>query len=165
MTESHSSPTAKRFQALRVPFAQAKKNLAQAVGIVSVFFICTSILTFCLKTHPDMRVPIIHNLTVRVRRNIIEISLKPHPDMNVPIIHNLTVRKSVLLTLFFLSSLRGFYSQMYRHQMYIWTIWIWVILGFGIMESLCICWNGFNCQDCLQPVSSFNLTASLVNVF
>ena len=39
---------------------------SQAVGIVSVFFICTSILTFCLKTHPDMRVPIIHNLTVRV---------------------------------------------------------------------------------------------------
>ena len=38
----------------------------QSVGIVSVFFICTSILTFCLKTHPDMRVPIIHNLTVKV---------------------------------------------------------------------------------------------------
>ena len=51
---------------------------------------------------------------------------------------------------------------MYEY-MYIWTIWIWVILGFGIMESLCICWNGFNCQDCLEPVSSLNLTASLVN--
>jgi len=42
---------------------------AKAVGIVSVFFICTSILTFCLKTHPDMRVPIIHNLTVRTSSN------------------------------------------------------------------------------------------------
>ena len=37
----------------------------QGVGIVSVFFICVSILTFCLKTHPDMRVPLIHNLTVK----------------------------------------------------------------------------------------------------
>ncbi|XP_023337974.1 potassium voltage-gated channel protein Shaw [Eurytemora carolleeae] len=42
---------------------------AKSVGIVSVFFICTSILTFCLKTHPDMRVPIIHNITVRTSQN------------------------------------------------------------------------------------------------
>ena len=41
----------------------------QGVGIVSVFFICTSILTFCLKTHPDMRVPVIHNLTVKTSHN------------------------------------------------------------------------------------------------
>ena len=43
--------------------------IMQGVGIVSVFFICTSILTFCLKTHPDMRVPVIHNLTVRTSHN------------------------------------------------------------------------------------------------
>ena len=41
----------------------------QGVGVVSVFFICTSILTFCLKTHPDMRVPVIHNLTVKTSHN------------------------------------------------------------------------------------------------
>ena len=41
------------------------KMCLQGVGIVSVFFICVSILTFCLKTHPDMRVPLIHNLTVK----------------------------------------------------------------------------------------------------
>ena len=32
--------------------------------MISVFFICTSILSFCLKTHPDMRVPVIRNVTV-----------------------------------------------------------------------------------------------------
>lgn len=37
----------------------------QIVGVVSVFFICVSILSFCLKTHPDMRVPVIRNSTVR----------------------------------------------------------------------------------------------------
>lgn len=34
------------------------------MGLISVFFICISILSFCLKTHPDMRVPVIRNLTV-----------------------------------------------------------------------------------------------------
>jgi len=37
----------------------------QIVGIISVFFICVSIVSFCLKTHPDMRVPVIRNITVR----------------------------------------------------------------------------------------------------
>lgn len=37
----------------------------QLVGIVSVFFICVSIVSFCLKTHPDMRVPAIKNITVK----------------------------------------------------------------------------------------------------
>lgn len=37
---------------------------AQIIGIMSVFFICVSILSFCLKTHPDMRVPFIKNFTV-----------------------------------------------------------------------------------------------------
>jgi potassium voltage-gated channel Shaw-related subfamily C protein len=33
----------------------------QVIGVISVFFICISILSFCLKTHPDMRVPLIRN--------------------------------------------------------------------------------------------------------
>lgn len=41
----------------------------QIIGIVSVFFICISILSFCLKTHPDMRVPVIKNITVNTSRN------------------------------------------------------------------------------------------------
>ncbi|XP_023031758.1 potassium voltage-gated channel protein Shaw isoform X2 [Drosophila willistoni] len=40
-------------------------NAAKTIGVVSVFFICISILSFCLKTHPDMRVPIVHNITVK----------------------------------------------------------------------------------------------------
>jgi potassium voltage-gated channel Shaw-related subfamily C protein 1 len=36
----------------------------QIIGVISVFFICVSILSFCLKTHPDMRVPVIVNKTV-----------------------------------------------------------------------------------------------------
>lgn len=39
--------------------------ISQTIGVVSVFFICISILSFCLKTHPDMRVPIVKNVTVR----------------------------------------------------------------------------------------------------
>lgn len=34
------------------------------ISIVSVLFICISILSFCLKTHPDMRVPVIVNRSV-----------------------------------------------------------------------------------------------------
>lgn len=40
-------------------------SLSQIVGIISVFFICVSIVSFCLKTHPDMRVPVIRNITVK----------------------------------------------------------------------------------------------------
>ncbi|KPJ13361.1 Potassium voltage-gated channel protein Shaw [Papilio machaon] len=39
-------------------------NAAKIIGVISVFFICVSILSFCLKTHPDMRVPVIRNYTV-----------------------------------------------------------------------------------------------------
>ena len=38
----------------------------QATSIVSVFFIVVSILSFCLKTHPTMRIPIIRNLSIHV---------------------------------------------------------------------------------------------------
>ncbi|XP_043495284.1 potassium voltage-gated channel protein Shaw-like isoform X2 [Polistes fuscatus] len=38
---------------------------AKVISIVSVFFICISILSFCLKTHPDMRVPVIVNRSVK----------------------------------------------------------------------------------------------------
>lgn len=38
---------------------------AKIIGVISVFFICVSILSFCLKTHPNMRVPLIRNITVK----------------------------------------------------------------------------------------------------
>lgn len=37
---------------------------AKAVAVISVFFIVVSILSFCLKTHPNLRVPVIENITV-----------------------------------------------------------------------------------------------------
>lgn len=43
--------------------------LFQIIGVVSVFFICLSILSFCLKTHPDMRVPVISNKNVSTPSN------------------------------------------------------------------------------------------------
>jgi len=43
--------------------------LFQVVGVISVFFIVVSIVSFCLKTHPDMRVPVIRNITVRTSAN------------------------------------------------------------------------------------------------
>ncbi|XP_068204325.1 potassium voltage-gated channel protein Shaw-like isoform X2 [Palaemon carinicauda] len=42
---------------------------AKVIGVISVFFICVSILSFCLKTHPDMRVPVIENVTVTTADN------------------------------------------------------------------------------------------------
>ncbi|XP_045522985.1 potassium voltage-gated channel protein Shaw-like isoform X2 [Pieris brassicae] len=39
-------------------------NAAKIIGVISVFFICVSIISFCLKTHPDMRVPVIRNYSV-----------------------------------------------------------------------------------------------------
>ena len=41
----------------------------QVVAVVSVFFICVSVLSFCLKTHPNMRVPVIRNVTVNVSQD------------------------------------------------------------------------------------------------
>ena len=41
------------------------------VSFTSVFFILISILSFCLKTHPNCRVPVIRNVTVRdLRHNV-----------------------------------------------------------------------------------------------
>ncbi|XP_046442547.1 potassium voltage-gated channel protein Shaw-like [Daphnia pulex] len=37
---------------------------AKGVAVISVFFICVSVLSFCLKTHPSMRVPFLRNITV-----------------------------------------------------------------------------------------------------
>ena len=41
----------------------------KVTGVVSVFFIVVSIVSFCLKTHPDMRVPLIRNVTVQTANN------------------------------------------------------------------------------------------------
>lgn len=38
--------------------------------MISVFFICVSILSFCLKTHPDLRVPVIRNVTIKLSRQV-----------------------------------------------------------------------------------------------
>ncbi|XP_065581356.1 potassium voltage-gated channel protein Shaw-like isoform X2 [Artemia franciscana] len=40
-------------------------SAAKVVGVISVFFICVSILSFCLKTHPDLRVPVLKNVTIQ----------------------------------------------------------------------------------------------------
>lgn len=42
---------------------------AKVVAVVSVFFICVSVLSFALKTHPDMRVPTLRNTTVEFLNN------------------------------------------------------------------------------------------------
>lgn len=34
------------------------------VAVISVFFICVSVLSFALKTHPDLRVATLRNVTV-----------------------------------------------------------------------------------------------------
>ena len=39
----------------------------QMISLLSVFFILTSIVSFCLKTHPNFRVPVIRNVTVEDR--------------------------------------------------------------------------------------------------
>ena len=39
----------------------------QIVAVISVFFICVSIFSFCIKTHPNMRVPVIYNKTITFR--------------------------------------------------------------------------------------------------
>ncbi|GFN92502.1 potassium voltage-gated channel protein shaw [Plakobranchus ocellatus] len=36
---------------------------AKIIAVISVFFIVTSIVSFCLKTHPEMRVPVLRNAT------------------------------------------------------------------------------------------------------
>lgn len=41
-------------------------NAAKAVAVISIFFIVVSIFSFCLKTHPYMRVPVISNVTVSI---------------------------------------------------------------------------------------------------
>ena len=43
-----------------------------------MFFICASIVIFCLKTHPSMRVPVIHNVTVASTTNQTAWTLDKH---------------------------------------------------------------------------------------
>jgi len=44
---------------------------------VSVFFILVSILIFCLKTHPNLRLPVIQNLTVTQLPSPVNFSVGP----------------------------------------------------------------------------------------
>ncbi|BFZ21141.1 hypothetical protein BsWGS_24179 [Bradybaena similaris] len=39
---------------------------AKIIAVISVFFIVISILSFCLKTHPEMRVPVLKNTTSQI---------------------------------------------------------------------------------------------------
>ena len=39
------------------------------IGVVSVFFICISILSFCLKTQTNLRVPVLRKVTVQSADN------------------------------------------------------------------------------------------------
>ncbi|CAK9292528.1 unnamed protein product [Gordionus sp. m RMFG-2023] len=56
---------------------------AKAVAGISVFFILVSILTFCLKTYPLARIPVIRNVTIQVSSNVTawtldKIATEPH---------------------------------------------------------------------------------------
>ncbi|XP_021365236.1 potassium voltage-gated channel protein Shaw-like isoform X6 [Mizuhopecten yessoensis] len=41
----------------------SSSSAKKVIAVVSVFFIVVSILSFCLKTHPEMRVPVLRNAT------------------------------------------------------------------------------------------------------
>lgn len=50
----------------QLPPLQLCYFLFQIVAVISVFFIIVSILSFCLKTHPEMRVPVLFNATTNL---------------------------------------------------------------------------------------------------
>ncbi|XP_011441741.1 potassium voltage-gated channel protein Shaw-like isoform X9 [Crassostrea angulata] len=45
------------------PYSSNAAKVRRVIAVVSVFFIVVSILSFCLKTHPEMRVPVLKNTT------------------------------------------------------------------------------------------------------
>ena len=53
--------------------------MLQIVSMLSVFFIVVSILMFCLKTHPSMRVPVIRNATIFVHPSLSSSVPRPVP--------------------------------------------------------------------------------------
>lgn len=56
----------------------------QIIGVISVFFICVSILSFCLKTHPDMRVPVIKYIAVKTAANTTDWTVdKSHTNAHI----------------------------------------------------------------------------------
>ena len=61
--------------------------------MLSVFFIVVSILTFCLKTHPSMRVIPVGGPTRHVTARWAELA-----SMRVPVIHNSTLAASASVT-------------------------------------------------------------------
>jgi hypothetical protein len=48
------------------------------IGVISVFFIVVSIVSFCLKTQPDMRVPLIRNVTVQTANQTLAWTLEKY---------------------------------------------------------------------------------------
>ncbi|KAF6210686.1 hypothetical protein GE061_013793 [Apolygus lucorum] len=57
--------------------------LLQVVGVMSVFFIFVSVLTFALKTHPDLRVPVMLNITRSGSNNTTWTDIKIRSDPHV----------------------------------------------------------------------------------
>ncbi|XP_008181269.1 potassium voltage-gated channel protein Shaw isoform X1 [Acyrthosiphon pisum] len=46
------------------PHSSLSAKVSVVVAVISVFFICVSVLSFALKTHPDLRVATLRNVTV-----------------------------------------------------------------------------------------------------
>lgn len=76
------------------------------MAVISVFFICVSILSFCLKTHPYMRVPVISNVTVTISNYSIanyswtlkKISTEAHPAfLYIEIVCNIWFTVEILI--------------------------------------------------------------------
>ncbi|KAK3802947.1 hypothetical protein RRG08_051702 [Elysia crispata] len=52
--------------------------LSRIIAVISVFFIVTSIVSFCLKTHPEMRVPVLRNATSETANGTLTWRLEKH---------------------------------------------------------------------------------------
>ncbi|KAL1121939.1 hypothetical protein AAG570_003347 [Ranatra chinensis] len=52
-----SHPSADQLSKTLISLIRPFFTLDMVVGVMSVFFICVSVLSFALKTHPEMRVP------------------------------------------------------------------------------------------------------------
>ncbi|XP_026462785.1 potassium voltage-gated channel protein Shaw-like, partial [Ctenocephalides felis] len=50
---------------------------AKVVAVISVFFIFTSVLSFCLKTHPGLRVPIPTSINASANNSLITTTIVP----------------------------------------------------------------------------------------
>ena len=70
----------------------------QVLSIISIFFTCTSILSFCLNTVPDWRVPRIYNRPVLNGPNM---TMTWEPDMSTMAVHDSFIYIDCLCNLWF----------------------------------------------------------------